>query len=59
MALVLEKQIGNTHTIIMDDFCRDVPAVAVEEILRRIAQRALAEFSAGSAVFPAAIAETP
>lgn len=56
MAVVLEKQIGNTKAIIRDDFCRDVTASAVEEILRRVAQRALAEFAAEH---PAAIAETP
>lgn len=52
MAVVLEKQIGNTHAIIRDDYCKEVTPAAVEEILRRIAQRALAEFSAATAETP-------
>lgn len=49
MAVVLEKQIGNTRAIIRDDYCKDMTPAAVEEILRRIAQRALSEFSAATA----------
>lgn len=52
MAVVLEKQIGNTRAVIRDDYCKGTSPAAVEEILRRVAQRALAEFSA-------AMAETP
>ena len=49
MAVALEKKIGNTSVIICDDYCNEVTPAAVEEILRRIARRALAELSAAAA----------
>lgn len=49
MAVVQEQKIGNTLIRIHDDYCRDTTPEQVEEILKRIALRAKAEFSAAAA----------
>lgn len=49
MAVVMEEKIGSTLVRIHDDYCRNTTPEQVEEILRRIALRAKAEFSAEAA----------
>lgn len=46
MAVVMEQTIQNTRVRIHDDYCRDTTPEQVQEILRRIAIRAKAEFCA-------------
>lgn len=48
MAVVLEQKIGNTQICIHDDYCRNTTPEQVENILKRIALRAKAEFSAAA-----------
>lgn len=44
MAVVVEKKIRNTVVRIHDDYCRSTTPEQVQEILKRIALRAKAEF---------------
>lgn len=46
MAVAMEKKIGNTVIRIHDDYCRNTTPEQVQEILKRIAIRAKAEFIA-------------
>ena len=48
MAVVVEKKINNTVVRIHDDYCRSTTPEQVQEILKRIALRAKAEFNAGN-----------
>lgn len=48
MAVVMEEKIGSTLVRIHDDYCRNTTPEQVEEILRRIALRAKAEFGAAA-----------
>lgn len=48
VAVVAEKKIKNTVVRIHDDYCRSTTPEQVEEILKRIALRAKAEFSAAA-----------
>jgi hypothetical protein len=48
MAVVVEKKINNTVVRIHDDYCRSTTPEQVQEILKRIALRAKAEFNAAA-----------
>ena len=46
MAVAQEFMLGNTHIVIMDDYCKDKTKEDVDAILARIAKRAQAAFEA-------------
>lgn len=48
MAIVQEQKIGNTLIRIHDDYCRNITPEQIQDILKRIALRAKAEFSAAA-----------
>lgn len=48
MAVVVEKKIKNTVIRICDDHCRGTTPEQVQDILKRIALRAKAEFGAAA-----------
>lgn len=50
--VVRDFTIGNTRVKICDDFCRDRTPREIQEILERVARRALEEFTATAAKTP-------